>query len=46
MKSNSKRFLTPSDLSSKTVFARFVRWISGMLLGYSSLMYADSVYKR
>lgn len=25
MKSNSKRFLTPSDFSSSTVFARFVR---------------------
>jgi hypothetical protein len=36
MKSNSSKFLTPSDFSSNTVLARFVRWISGMLFGNSS----------
>jgi hypothetical protein len=46
MKSNSRRFLTPSDLRRRTVFARFVRWISGMLFGNSSFRYATSVNSR
>ena len=33
MKSNSNKFLTPRDFSSNTVLAKFVRWISGMVLG-------------
>ena len=46
MKSNSSRFFTPSDFSSKTVLAKLVRWISGMLFGKSSFKYAISVYNR
>ena len=43
MKSNSSKFLTPNDLRRRTVFARFVLWISGMVLGNISLRYAISV---
>jgi hypothetical protein len=37
MKSNSRRFFTPRDLSRSTVLAKLVLWISGMLLGNNSL---------
>ncbi len=43
MKSNSSKFFTPSDLSNKTVLAKFVRWISGIVLANISFLYADSV---
>lgn len=46
MKSNSSRFFTPSDFSSRTVFAKFVRWISGMLLGNNSFSKAVCVNSR
>ena len=46
IKSNSSRFFTPSDLSSSTVFAKFVRWISGIVFSNSSFLYAISVYRR
>lgn len=46
MKSNSSRFLTPSDFRSSTVFAKLVRWISGMLLANISFLKAISVYRR
>ncbi|KAI5293328.1 hypothetical protein KEM52_005645 [Ascosphaera acerosa] len=45
MKSKSSRSLTPSDFSSSTVFARFVRWISGIVWMYSSFLNAASVYR-
>ena len=46
MKSNSSKFLTPSDFNKRTVFAKLVRWISGIVFGNMSLRYAISVYNR
>lgn len=46
MKSNSSKFLTPSDFNKRTVLAKFVRWISGIVLENISLRYAISVYNR
>lgn len=44
IKWNCSKSWTPRDLSSRTVFAKFVRWISGTVVTSSSSLNCFSVY--
>ena len=46
IKSNDSRSLIPMAFNDKTVLAKFVRCISGTLVGNISSLYALSVYRR
>ena len=46
MKSKCIRSLIPSDLSIRTTFPRFVRWISGTVFASSSFWKLHAVYRR